>query len=98
MLDILWGCVAVSVLALSGATVALLLALRENVKKGGQSLDALNRELPAILAAARRSAEDAENVLSMGGKVARGLGWLTSLLKGAQTVTGLFKGHQAPEA
>jgi hypothetical protein len=81
MQEILWGSLALSALALSAALVALILSVRENVKKAGRTLDAVNLELPGILGAMRLVSEDLEAMLAWGGKLRRGLGFLGSLLK-----------------
>ncbi len=98
MIEILWASLALGVLALSGAAVALILAVRDNVKKAGQSLDALNKELPGLLAAARHSAEDVESVLALGSTLSKGFAWVNGLLKGAQAFSGVFnKGKVSKE-
>lgn len=90
MMDVLWGSLAVSVLALSGALIAYVLTLRCNAKKFGESLDALNRELPDILAAIRAASEDIEATMILGRKLGGILASLGGLFKGAKFLSGLF--------
>ena len=90
MSEIFWSVLALSVLALSGALVALVLSVRENVKRAGRVLDAVNLELPGILHAMRLSCEDLEAMLSWGGKASQNLGWLGGLIGAVGSVSRAF--------
>ena len=59
--EILYACLALSSLALTGAAVPLLLAARSTVVKAGEALDGVNQELPLLLANLRHASEDARH-------------------------------------
>jgi hypothetical protein len=93
MFEVFWGTLSVCVVALTAAGVALMLTQRKLAEKAACSLDSLNRELPAILDAARLAAEDAEALLSLGRKLGKTAAWAGGILKGLRAMAGLFGGH-----
>jgi hypothetical protein len=90
MLDVLWATLALCALALTGGALALMLSQRKVVEKAAQSLDSLNKELPALLDSARLATLDAQELLSLLGTMGRTAAWAGGIFKGIRALAGTF--------
>ena len=110
MLDWLLGTLAICAAALTAALVVFLMEARDTARQAGRTLDTLNQQLPELMAAVRRAADEgrlaaaavrdaAEGLRHPNGSAAAGLASLLSssgaLGDTAALVGGVIKGVKA---